>query len=201
MFRGILVLAIAVLVHLSSVMAYSMDAMVDKVVVINNPEDIQMSFEIKNAFTKEIEEGIKSGIPTSFTFFVELYRKRGLWFNEQLNSMTFKHTVKYDTLKEEYEIVLDEKPLGSDFGEPKQSLGRVPIRVKEIEQAKEIMASADNITMKLVSALQKGEQYQLRIKATLDAVNLPFPLNYMLFFVSFWNYETGWYEKEFVIQQ
>src|SRR3989338_8124632 len=146
----------------------SMNPAVDKVVIRNNSDSVQVSFEIKNAFTKDIEEGIKSGIP-----------------------MTFRHTVKYDTLKEEYEIVQGEKPIGTD-------LKSVPIRVKEIEQAKKIMAGGDNIIIKPASALKKGEGYQIRIKATLDPVNLPFPLNYMLFFVSFWNYETGWYEKEFV---
>ena len=163
----------------------SMNPAVDKVAIINNSDSVKVSFEIKNAFTKEIEEGIKSGIPTTFTFFIELYRKQGLWFDETLAGMTFRHTVKYDTLKEEYEIVQGEKPKNT-------------MRIKEIEQAKKIMAGGDNIIVKPASALKKGEGYQIRIKATLDPVNLPFPLNYMLFFVSFWNYETGWYEKEFV---
>lgn len=187
MFRAILLVLVIIVVHLSSSVAYSSDAMVDNVFMVNNPDDMQVSFEIKNAFTKEIEEGIKSGMPTSFTFFVELYRKQGLWFDETLASQIFRHTVKYDTLKEEYEIILEEKP---------QNI----IRIKDIEQTKKIMASSENISIKPAYALKKGEQYQLRIKATLDAVNLPFPLNYMLFFVSFWNYETAWYEKEFVIQ-
>ena len=162
-----------------------MNPAVDKVVITNNSDSVQVSFEIKNAFTNDIEEGIKSGIPTTFTFFIELYQKQGLWFDKTLAGMTFRHTVKYDTLKEEYEIVQGEKPKNT-------------MRIKEIEQAKKIMAGGDNIIVKPASALKKGEGYQIRIKATLDPVNLPFPLNYMLFFVSFWNYETGWYEKEFV---
>ena len=192
MFRRIIFL-IAIFTPLFSIIAApvfggsSINPAVDKVVITNNSDSVQVSFEIKNAFTKDIEEGIKSGIPTTFTFFVELYRKQGLWFDETLAGMTFRHTVKYDTLKEEYEIVQGEKPQNA-------------MRVKEIEQAKKIMAGGDNIIIKPASALKKGEGYQIRIKATLDPVNLPFPLNYMLFFVSFWNYETGWYEKEFVIQ-
>ncbi len=164
--------------------AWSMDAVVDKVSLINHPDNIQLSFEIKNAFTEDIEEGIKSGMPATFTFFVELYRRRSLWFDEQIASLTFRHTIKYDTFKEEYEIVMEERS---------QNI----VRVKELEQAKKIMAICDNIIVKAASAMKKGEKYQLKIQATLDAVNLPFPLNYMLFFVSFWNYETDWYEKEF----
>jgi len=95
--------------------------------------------------------------------------------------------VKYDTLKEEYEIILEEKP-------------QAVIRIKEIEKVKNIMAAGDGIIVKPSLPLGKGERYQLRIKATLDAINLPFPLNYMLFFVSFWEYETDWCEKEFIIQ-
>jgi len=172
---------------LSATTAYSMEPIVDKVVVVNNPDNTQISFEIRNAFTKEIEEGIKSGIPTTFTFSVEIYRKRNLWLNETLAATKFKHTVKYDTLKEEYEIILEEKP-------------QAVIRIKEIEKVKNIMAAGDGIIVKPSLPLGKGERYQLRIKATLDAINLPFPLNYMLFFVSFWEYETDWCEKEFIIQ-
>jgi len=45
---------------------------------------------------------------------------------------------------------------------------------------------------------RKDERLCFSLWATLDAINLPFPLNYMLFFVSFWEYETDWCEKEFV---
>ena len=162
-----------------------MEPIVDKVVVVNNPDNTQISFEIRNAFTKEIEEGIKSGIPTTFTFSVEIYQKRNLWLDETLAATKFKHTVKYDTLKEEYEIILEEKP-------------QAVIRIKEIEKVKNVMAAGDGIIVKPSLPLRKGERYQLKIKATLDAINLPFPLNYMLFFVSFWEYETDWCEKEFV---
>lgn len=192
MFRRIIFL-IAIFTPLFSIIATpvfggsSMNPAVDKVVIINNADSIQVSFEVKNAFTKDIEDGIKSGIPTTFTFFIEILQKQDLWFDEKSAEMTFRHTIKYDTLKEEYEIVQGEKPHNT-------------MRIKDIEQAKKIMAGGDNIIVKSVSALKKGKGYQLRIKATLDPVNLPFPLNYMLFFVSFWNYETDWYEKEFVIQ-
>ncbi len=193
MLRRIIIFSIAIFTSLFSIIAApafgdsSMDPAVDKVNIINKSDSVQVSFEVKNAFTKDIEDGIKSGIPTTFTFFIEILQKQDLWFDEKLAEMTFRHTIKYDTLKEEYEIVQGEKPQNT-------------MRIKEIEQAKKIMAGGDNIIVKPVTALKKGKGYQLRIKATLDPVNLPFPLNYMLFFVSFWNYETDWYGKEFVIQ-
>lgn len=193
MLRRIIIFSIAIFTSLFSIIAVpafgdsSKVPAVDKVNIINKTDSVQVSFEVKNAFTKDIEDGIKSGIPTTFTFFIEILQKQGLWFDEKLAEMTFRHTIKYDTLKEEYEIVQGEKPQNT-------------MRVKEIEQAKKIMAGGYNIIVKPVPALKKGKGYQLRIKATLDPVNLPFPLNYMLFFVSFWNYETDWHEKEFVIQ-
>lgn len=171
-----------------SVPAYALDPRVADAVIIKNADEMRISFEVKNAFTKEIDEAIKSGISTTFTFFIELHRKRGYWFDETLISTQFRHTIKYDSLKEEFEISLGERPNNT-------------IRVKEFYRAKRIMANGDNISIKPVPNLKKGEHYQLRIKATLDAVNLPFPLNYMLFFVSFWNYETDWYEKEFSLYE
>jgi len=192
MLRHIIIFSITIFTFLFSIIAApvfgdsSKAPAVDRVNLTNNTDSVQVSFEVKNAFTKDIEDGIKSGIPTTFTFFIRISQKKDLWFDDTLAQMTFRHTIKYDTLKEEYEIVQGENPQNT-------------LRVKEIEQAKKIMAGGNNIIVKPASSLKKGKGYLIRIKATLDPINLPFPLNYMLFFVSFWNYETDWYEKEFVI--
>jgi len=57
---ALLSVTVFVFALLSAATAYSMEPIVDKVVVVNNPDNTQISFEIRNAFTKEIEEGIKA---------------------------------------------------------------------------------------------------------------------------------------------
>ena len=83
------------------------EASVDRLFVGTKP-NLNLSFVIKDAFKPEIEEAIKSGIPTTFTFFVELHRVRRLWPDKTVEKWSFKHTVKYDNLKYDYEITREE---------------------------------------------------------------------------------------------
>jgi len=182
----------AIFALLFPIQAFAQGVRIDNVIVTNTPQAVMVSFEVKDAFTKDIEEAIKSGIPTTFTFFVELYKKRELWFDERIVSLQFRHTVKYDTLKEEYEVYLEEN-------QPSNG-----VRIKEISKVKDMMVkirgigdTSGGIPVIPHLALEKGGRYQLRMKAELDTINLPFPLNYMLFFVSFWDFETDWHVEEF----
>jgi hypothetical protein len=49
-----------------------------------------------------------------------------------------------------------------------------------------------------LSELEKGRQYQLRVKAEFSKKTLPFYLHYVLFFVSLWDFETDWYALDFI---
>ena len=55
------------------------------------------------------------------------------------------------------------------------------------------MTEVDNLRVIELANLIKGDKYQIRIKAELDKVTLPLSLHYVLFFVSFWDFETDWY--------
>ncbi len=158
------------------------DARIDDVKVSWTP-NLKASFQVKDAFTKDIEEAIKSGMPTSFTFIIELERVNTVWFNEEVGRWEFKHTVKYDTLKEEYEISLDET-------------GEKGIRTKDINEMKTLMVTGNSISI-TPAHLIPGAEYELKIMAELRTTELPFLLNYMLFFVKIWDFETGWYSYSF----
>lgn len=159
-------------------------AKINNVIISHTPQNISVSFDVKDGFTKEIEDAIKSGIPAAFTFIVEFYRERSIWFNEKLAEVKFRHTVKYDTMKAEYELFLEEKAQSNKS-----------IRLKDLSKVKELMTKAEIIQVSNPEAVQKGSMYRVKIKAKLDAVELFFPLNYMLFFVSFWDFETDWHEE------
>ncbi len=55
------------------------------------------------------------------------------------------------------------------------------------------MVTGDEIIISPLPALKKGETYELKLKAELDTVDLPFLLKYMFFFVKLWDFETNWY--------
>lgn len=159
-------------------LAIAKEARVDKLFVGKKP-NLNLSFVIREAFKPEMEEGIKSGIPTTFTFYVELYRERRFWPDKAVFKWTFKHTVKYDNLKKEYEVTLGE-------------LDKVII-TKDFVEMKRLMVTGNAIELKLDKPLRTGSRHSLRMMAQLDTVKLPFLLRHMLFFVKFWDFETDWY--------
>ncbi|MBI5561396.1 MAG: DUF4390 domain-containing protein, partial [Deltaproteobacteria bacterium] len=85
-------------------LACASDAIIEGVKTQVNGADAVVSFAVRHAFSKDMEEAIKSGIPTSFTFRVELDRLNSIWFDEKEEDLRFRHTVKYDTLRDEYQV-------------------------------------------------------------------------------------------------
>jgi hypothetical protein len=182
--KKILLLTILLLAHTLSGQAAA--AEISAVKVVHHPE-LYASFIVKDAFTEDIEEAIKSGVPTSFTFLIQLEAVRGLWFDKNVERWEFKHTVKYDTLKEEYEITLEE----SD---------ELVTRTKDLGEMKRLMTTGESIRLTTSRPLKNGKEYRLSIKAELHTVKLPFFLDYVLFFVKLWDFETDWHKVRFTNQ-
>ncbi len=174
---------VVLLVLLCAANAHSKEAKISDVVVSTSNEAV-LSFVVSDAMTKDIEEAIKSGIATAFTFRVKLYRKKSFWIDTKVKDISFRHTVNYNTLKDEYYLTLDEK-------------GNDRITLKNIDKMKELMVTVKEIPLIRASISKKQSTYKVKIKAELDTIDLPFPLNHMLFFVSFWNFETDWHTEIF----
>jgi hypothetical protein len=157
----------------------------DNIIVTNTRDDLLLYLTAKNAFPNKIIEAIQSGVPTTFTFYVNLYRVRGLWPDKQVRDIKLSHTVKYDTLKNEYIITRSWE-------------GNRPLKVKTIKEAKRLMSEVDSLPIVPLNKLNKGTQYQIRVKAELDRMTLRFYLHYVLFFLSFWDVETDWHAIDFI---
>ncbi|MFQ5427532.1 MAG: DUF4390 domain-containing protein [Thermodesulfobacteriota bacterium] len=164
--------------------ALAAKAQVGGLKVTTAPEALSITFSVENAFPEGIEEAIKSGVPTSFNFIVEFTRRRRMWFDKDMGRWNFKHTVKYDTLKEEYEITLEEK-------------GFEKLVTKDYEEMKHIMSSPDSVVLLPSWGLPRGYRYELNIMAELRTIRLPFRLDYMFFFLRLWDIDTDWYSYKF----
>jgi len=146
--------------------------------------EMRLSFVVDNAFTPEIEEAVMGGISTTFTIYVELERVRTLWLNPSLFSRTIRHTVKYDTLRQEFEVTLDE------------TAGKV-VKTRDPAEMKRLMTSVEDLRVVPRYPLVKGADYKVRVMAELRTVRLPFLLEHVLIFVKFWDVETGWFVHRF----
>ena len=161
------------------------EATLSDIIVTNTQEDLLVFFDIKGCFTREMEEAILNGIPTTFTIVIKLYRTRTAWIDASIASITLEHTIKYDSLKNEFRVTRSEED-------------NTELVVKDFEAAKKAMAEIRNIRVVPLKELKDRGKYQLRVKAELEKVRLPLYLHYVLFFVSLWDFETDWYTVDFI---
>jgi hypothetical protein len=166
----------------SGQVAFSQDASIEDLTVALNGH-MEVSFSVMNCCTDKMEEAIKSGVPTTLTFRVKVYRVRNLWPDKKMASLAFKHSIKYDNIAKEYQF---------HFEESNHTLS-----VKDFEKAKEIMAKVNGAKLVPTNRLKRGRKYYLDVKAEIDPVRLPFGLQRIFFFLSFWDVETDWVRYEF----
>jgi len=163
--------------------ALAQNATIEELIVTNSSTDLLLFLTVNDAFTKQMEEGIKNGIPVTFNFYVKLERKR-TWLNQGLVSLQFDHTLSYDTLKEEYSIVRSE-------------LAGQTFRTKSLAEAKKAMAQLNGPPIAPLKALLPEAGYLLKVKAKLAEKTLPLYFHYVIPFWSLWDFETAWYTVEF----
>ena len=165
--------------------AAGQDVSVNNVVITKYQNNLYVYFSLEGPFSPEMEEAIKSGIETTFTYYVVLKRHRGgILSDPEILERTIRHTVKYDALLQEYTVTRDEE-------------GSVPFVTKDFDAAKRIMAQVKFYPLVTLTTLVKGTTYRIEIKAELDKADIPNSLKYILFFSSVWDFSTPWYVEEF----
>ena len=165
--------------------AFAQDATLADIVVTNTRDDLLVYLNVEGAFKEKMKNAVLSGVPTTFSFYIALYKTRNWWKDKEIADIKITHTIKYDNLKKEFVI--------------KRSWGNSePLVTQSFEDAQKQMAEVDGLKIAPLSMLEKGGQYQLRTKAELSKVTLPLYLHYVFVFVSLWDFETDWYTVDFI---
>ena len=165
--------------------AFAAEAKVTDLIITNTSENLLVYLKGENCFTRDMEEAILAGIPTTFTFVLELRRERRYWFDKKESFLEVKHTIKYDNIKKIFYVAFTEHD-------------RNPEQFKEFAKAKIAMSELNGIVFTPLKQMTKGDRYYLRVKAKLEEVRLPLHLEYVFFFVSLWDFETDWFRQDFV---
>jgi uncharacterized protein DUF4390 len=151
-----------------------------EVLVSYSEQEVLLSIHLQGGFHPEILEAVESGLPITLTYYMKLYRKRGLWFDEAVLSKTIKHIVKYDALKRQY-WVSEVNGLSSNIKMTKHE----PTMVRW-------MSEIEGQPLIPFHQLQPGEEYYVKAMADLQAVKSPFPLSHIPFLASLWDTGTPW---------
>jgi Domain of unknown function (DUF4390) len=178
------VLALVILMAANTAV-FGKNAELSNIIVTNTSDDLLAYMRVEGAFPQEINEALVSGVPVTFAFYISLLRVRGWWMDKKIAEMKATHTIKYDTLKKAYIV---QRSWEND--EPKV--------IQSFEEAQRLMTEVDSLKIISLQELAKGSLYQLRAKAELSKVTLPFYLHYVLFFVSLWDFKTDWYTIDFI---
>ncbi|MBU4001118.1 MAG: DUF4390 domain-containing protein [Proteobacteria bacterium] len=164
---------------------FAQEAQLENIIVTNTRDDLLVFLNVDGAFTASMKEAVTSGVPITFSFYINLYNTRNFWLDKKIASVKITHKLKYDTLKKEFIL--------------KRSWGKnEPVVVESFEEAEKLMCKIDSILLTKLDRLKKGEQYQIRTKAELAQKTLPLNLHHVLFFVSLWDFETDWYTIDFI---
>lgn len=149
------------------------DAEIRDLQVRNTASDLFVSFSLQGAFTPEIREQIESGLPVTFSHYLEIMQKRTAWFDNTLVKKEVTATVTYDTLTRQYRLTR------SVNGEVVETA--VTDRVGEMER---FMTTVEQQRLCDPADLPGDRRLALRVKSRIRR-------RFVFFFIP-WNFETSW---------
>ncbi len=182
-FLLILLLLSTVLVS-SSIAVEKKDPHFSDVILTTSETSLLLFGTLVNGFTDEMIQGLHSGLPIQFSFFVELSKSRKHWTDEAIASLEFRHTLTYDTLKENYKVELEET-------------NKKTFTFQTLVDAEKAMCEINGLKVYKLAKLIPDQSYTLRLRSELDKKTLPMGLHHIVPFVSWWDIKTEWYSVDF----
>jgi hypothetical protein len=149
-------------------------------VTVDSNRRIRVTSELIRWMSPDLEKEIESGIPKDLFYTIVLKRRIPAWFDEEIQSRTIKHAIKYDVIKKQY--------LVSTWDGDRQQ-DRV---FDELDKMMELISSVNNVKMDLDKALKTRHTYYVSVKAEVKSSRLPFYLDYILFFIPVPELDTPW---------
>jgi hypothetical protein len=138
-------------------------------------KEARVHFTLRNAFSPEMVEALKSGIEISFKTVVRIERVHKNWFDTTIGEITFSRSVRYDALTRVYRLNRNE------------GLELLP----DIFSALAGMTRYE-VVVPLDYPVERGKHYRALVRTRLDKVGLSEPLRSILFFSALWDVETKW---------
>ncbi|MBU3946775.1 MAG: DUF4390 domain-containing protein [Proteobacteria bacterium] len=165
--------------------SFAQVAKLSNIAITRQKDQLLFKMNLDGAFTEDMKKAIASGITTSFTFNINLYKVNSLWFSDKISEMVLTNTIKYDNLKNVYTITRFWK-------------NSEPVTIESFKGAQELMTQIDGLQLVQLDSLEKNAHYRIEAKAEVSKFTLPFYLHYIFAFVSLWDFETDWYLIDFV---
>jgi len=114
---------------------------------------VSASFIAPDAFTRDTRDVVKTGVPLTFNYLVELRRPSLIWWDRTVGSATVAALVKLDTLTSVYQVT-------------KQQEGRVTWSqtTSNEEEMQSWITAFDRVAIPVNEALEPNADYYLRVR-------------------------------------
>ncbi|HPC86744.1 MAG TPA: DUF4390 domain-containing protein [Smithellaceae bacterium] len=163
-----------------------MDPRLTDILVTGGKGEMLLYARLVDGFKKEMEDAILAGVPAVFTIELDVYEERPYWRDRHILRKEIRRTIKYDNLKKNFLVTTN----GLEQ----------PAILPSFESAQKAMAELNGIPVVAFSNLTRGERYYAQVRVKIDRVRLPFRMEYVLFFVSLWDFETPLYKIRFAYE-
>lgn len=141
---------------------------------------------LTNSFTDEMLQGLHSGVPIEFSFFIELAPTDQGWDSDKGIIIETRHLLSYDTIREDYTVEIEES-------------GKRFFTFDDLREAKKTTNEINGLKVVRLEKLQPDTAYTLRIRALLYKNNLPMGLHRIIPFTSWWDIQTQWHTIAFTL--
>ena len=120
---------------------------------ITRDGQVIVSFDMTDAFTPEVRDAIQSGLPTTFSYDVEVRRGGGL-FDRTVASMTISATVRFDNLTRRYQM---SRTVDGRVEDARPTEDQAAVRAW--------MTHFDRVPLLATASLEANGEYSIRVRA------------------------------------
>ena len=186
-FRGRLLCACLCLIAMTAGLPANAKAavkprMVD-MLITSNMQNVLLYARLVDCFRSDIESAIMAGVPAVFTIYVDVYQERPYRWDTKIAAREIRRTIKYDNLKKTFSITTN----GNSQ----------PVLFTDFQSAQKAMSELNGIPVVPLSRLTKNHNYYAQVHVKIDKIRLPFYMEYVFVFVSYWDFETPTYKLRF----
>jgi hypothetical protein len=115
---------------------------------------VLVSFEMADGVNDEVRAAIHSGLPTTFTYVVELRRGVPVWFDRTIAAATITASVKYDNLTRRHQLL---RTLDGRMEEAQVTEDEAAVR--------RWMTSVERAPLFSTTGLETNGEYYVRVRA------------------------------------
>lgn len=121
---------------------------------ITRDNQVMVSFDLTDSFTSDVRDAIQSGLPTTFSYEVDLRRWTATWFDRTLASVTLAATVHFNNLTRRYQM---SRSLDGRVGDARTA--------DDLEAVKRWLTHFEHVPLSRTSALEVNGEYYVRVRA------------------------------------